>query len=564
VELGNSRNKYWIPSYDLGVRGNARATLSEEYSESVGYSLENQLTLSKSFNNHNITVTGVHIVRGSDYNNIQGVGSGFDYENLNVLSQNDEADETVQGFTGSFRMLSYLARAIYDYKGKYLVTASIRRDGVSRFGPANRFGTFPSFSLAWKLNEDFLQNIEQINMLKVRFGWGKTGNSNIGDFKYDDFLTGTDNFAPVFGVDQSLVPGTYIFYSFANPIVKWEAANMTNFGFDLNAFNNRLQLSAEYYIKSQFHLLVQREVSMIFGRSGDGSNPWLNAADLQNRGFELTANWRKREGVFNYTVTGTLTTINNKVKDLPISQITQSNTITLEDHSIGSLYGYVAERIITEDDFNTAGKFKYAKPSAEPAPGDLKYKDLNQDGKINDLDRTILGKTIPDAIIGLNFEAGYRNWDFSLFFYSMLGYDVFNHQRASLSSINPQDLNHNKLADFAENYYRTDRPSTEYVRADLSNSNQNDRVCSWWIEDASFLRLKDMQLGYSLPVKVISKLGLGRARIYGSAVNLLTITNYTGRDPETAGTNFNPLDAGTDGGAYPTPRSFTLGIQVDF
>jgi hypothetical protein len=233
----------------------------------------------------------------------------------------------------------------------------------------------------------------------------------------------------------------------------------------------------------------------------------------------------------------------------------------------------MADRIIIEDDFDGAGKYKYAQPSeGAPQPGDLKFKDLNQDGVISDLDRTIIGKSIPDVIIGLSYDCSYKGFDFSLFLYSMLNCDVFNEQRASLSSFNSQDMNHNKLKEYAMNYYREDRPSTEYVRADLNNMNKNDRISTWWVEDASFLRLRDMQLGYTIPVKPSHAVGISRGRIYVSAVNLLTLTGYTGRDPESAlaanrnttqGTS-DPLRTGTDFGTYPTPRTFTLGIQVDF
>ena len=573
VELGNGRTKNWLPSYDLGVRSNNRASLSEEYTEYIGYFIENQLTFNKTFNDHTLTATGVYNVRGSNYYTLGATGYGFDYENLNVISQSDEADRVATGTEGQFRMLSALGRIIYDYKGKYLLTGSIRRDGVSRFGKSNRFGTFPSFSVAWKLNEDLLKNVGIINMLKVRFGWGQTGNSNIGDFQYDDFLTGTDNFAPVFGYPQQLVPGTYVYYSFANPSIKWEAASMTNIGFDLNIFNNRLQASAEYYVKNQDDLLVTYEVPIIFGRSGDGSNPWVNAGKVQNRGFELNITWRRMEGYFNYSVNGTLTTIKNEVKYLPQLEILGDNTQTIVGHSIGSLYGYVAERIITEDDFDAGGKYLYAPPSeGAPQPGDLKFKDLNQDGTITDLDRTIIGKPIPDAIIGLSYDCSYKGFDFSLFLYSMLKCDVFNEQRATLSSFVSQDMNHNKLKDYAMNYYREDRPSTEYVRADLNNLNKNDRISTWWIEDASFLRLRDIQLGYTLPVKPSHSVGITRGRIYISAANLFTLTSYTGRDPESAlSANRNttsgssdPLRTGTDFGTYPTPRALTLGLQVDF
>ncbi len=318
AEIANGRSYNWYPAFDEGVRSNTRSSLTEGYSENIRLMLENQLTFQKTFGDHSITATGVYQVRKNDGRSINGVGRGYAYPNLRILSLSDEADRTLTGFGGSpFRQLSYLGRLIYGYKDKILFTGSIRRDGVSKFGPSNRWGTFPSASVAYKLSEDFLQNVDQINMLKLRVGWGSTGNSAIGDFQYDDFLSGTDAFGPVFGRPQSIVPGTYIFYSFANPIIKWEAAKMWNFGVDLNALNNRIQMTAEYYIKNQNDLLVRVPVSMVFGRSGDGSQPWANAADNQNKGFEFTGTWKDYSGAFKYSVSANLTTLKNTVKYLP-------------------------------------------------------------------------------------------------------------------------------------------------------------------------------------------------------------------------------------------------------
>ncbi|HQH40568.1 MAG TPA: TonB-dependent receptor [Bacteroidales bacterium] len=563
-DISNGRDKNWLIKYDLGVRSNNRASLAENYYEYIGLSLENQIIANLSFGKHTFTGTLVHQIRKNDSRNISGTGYGFNYESLDVLSMSNEADRVLGGGVGSFRMLSYLGRIIYDYDGKYLITASLRRDGVSRFAPSRRFGTFPSFSAAWKVNEDFLQNVTQISLLKLRFGWGATGNSNIGDFQYDDFLDNTSAFAPVFGNPQKLVPGMYIFYSFANPAIKWESAYMTNFGLDFGLLNNQLQGSIEYYIKNQEDLLVRVPISMVFGRSGDQSEPWANAGKLQNRGVEMNLSYRKSTGRFTYSVSGNLTTIKNEVKYLPQKELVTGNNITYPGHTIGSLYGWIAERIITPDDFDSNGNYLYALPSSgKPSPGDLKFKDLNHDGTINDLDKTIIGKPWPDVVLGLSFDCSYKGFDFSVFFNSMLNYDVFNAQRAGLSSFNSQDLNHNKLLDYALNYYRPDKPSTEYVRADINNSNINDRISTWWIEKASFLRCRDVQFGYSLPSAFIGKAGISRTRIYLSAMNLFTLTKYTGRDPEGAAGS-SPLTSGTDGGTYPIPRSFTLGIQVDF
>jgi TonB-dependent starch-binding outer membrane protein SusC len=419
VEGSFNRSKFWFPAFDMGVRSRGQAELSENFSENINLSLENQITFSNQFQDHNLTATAVHHVRKNEGNSINATALGFPYEQLNVISQSFEEGRQVQGYYNPFTSESYLGRLIYDYANKYLLTASLRYDGNSRFGPENRWGTFPSASVAWKVNEDFFQNINQISLLKLRFGWGKTGNSSIGNFQYMSLIDGFNQFSPVFGIDQRMVPALNVVHSFGNPSIKWEAAEMSNFGLDLNLFNNRVQLSAEYYIKNQDDLLVKIPMSAAFGRVSGAGDPWVNLGEIQNRGFEFTGSYRKMEGDFNYTISGNLTTVKNEVKYLPGDILTGNNLTTL-GHTIGSFYGYVAERILTGEDFGEADRYLHAMPATgQPAPGDLKFKDLNNDGIINDLDRTIIGKAVPDLVYSLNLEAYYRNFDISLFFYGM-------------------------------------------------------------------------------------------------------------------------------------------------
>lgn len=563
VEAHFSRSKFWFPAFDLGVRSRGQAELTENFSENINLSLENQVTFSNHFNKHHVTATAVHHVRKNEGNSVNATALGFPYEQLNVISQSFEEGRQVQGYYSPFTSESYLGRLIYDYASKYLITASIRRDGNSRFGPTNRWGTFPSVSAAWKINEDFLRNVNSINMLKLRFGWGKTGNSNIGSFQYMSLLDNFSQFSPVFGVDQRMVAALNVVHSFGNPSIKWEAADMSNLGLDLNMFNNKIQLSAEYYIKNQNDLLVKIPMSAAFGRVSGTGDPWVNLGEIQNRGFEFTGTYRKMEGDFNFAVTGNLTTVKNEVKYIP-GDILSGNNLTTLNRTIGSFYGYVAERILTGADFDENNQYRHAMPATgAPRPGDLKFKDLNRDGVVNDLDRTIIGKAVPDFLYSLNFEAFYKGFDISMFFYGMQNIQVYNHLRAGIEGFSSQDMGHNKLRDYAMNYYREDRPSTKYIRADLNNANQNDRASTWFLEEASFLRLKDVQLGYSLPPQILQNIRFSGLRLYLSATNLLTLTDYTGRDPE-APTMGSPLTPGNDGGSYPVPRALTFGVQVDF
>ena len=565
VDASFTRFKNWLPSYESGVRSVPQAQLFENYIEGITVSLENQLTFANSFGRHNVTATAVHHVRRYEGNNLQVTATGFPYENLNTVNMSFDDGRNALGFYNPFASESYLGRVIYDYDSKYLLTASIRHDGNSRFGPENRWGSFPSVSAAWKIDEDFLQGVEEISMLKLRVGWGRTGNSNIGNFQYQSLMDPFTNFSPVFGVNQTVAPAINVIHSTGNPTIRWEAAEMTNVGIDLSLLDDKIQFSTDYYIKDQNDLLVRRSLSLMFGRQPGPGDPWVNLGEVQNRGFEFSTLFRNREGMLHYNISASLTTVKNEVKYLP-TELIQGSNITAVGHTIGSFYGYIAERIITPDDFDADGNYLYPLPATGvPSPGDLMFKDLNNDGVINDLDRTVIGKAIPDFITSFNIELFYGNFDFSAFFYGMHNYDVYNHQRASIEGFSSQDLDHNKLRDFALNYYREDRPSTTYIRADVNNRNQNDRISTWYLEKASFFRLKDLQLGYTLPDNTARSLGLNRARIYVSAINLYTYTQYSGRDPEApAVTNQNHnLTPGNDGGTYPVPRAFTAGIQVD-
>ncbi len=563
LDISFGRSKNWFPAFDLGVRSRGQAQLTENYFEGKSYSWENQLTFGNKYGNHNIKATAVQHVRKIQNNDLNAAAQGFPYEQLNVISQSYEEGRQVRGNYYPLTSESYLGRVIYDYSGKYLLTASLRYDGNSRFGPENRWGGFPSLSVAWKLNEDFLTGIDEISMLKIRFGWGETGNSNIGYFQYQSLMDNFSQFSPVFGTDQHMVPALNVLNSFGNPSIKWESAEMSNFGFDLNMFDNRLQLSAEYYIKNQDNLLVKIPMSAAYGRLTGQGDPWVNLGELQNRGFEFTGIYQKINGKFNYNISANFTTFKNEVKYIP-GDILSGNNYTTIGHTIGSFFGYVAERIISPADFDNTGKYLHAMPTTgNPGPGDLKFKDLNNDGVINDLDRTIIGKAVPDFMYSLSLEAFYNNFDFSVFFYGMQNFQVYNHLRASVEGFSSQDLGHNKLKDFAFNYYTIERPSEKYIRADINNTNINDRASTWFLEEGSFLRIKDIQLGYKLPKKFLSDIKLKNARIYLNATNILTFTKYTGRDPESP-TVSEPLNPGNDNGTYPLPRAITTGIQIDF
>ncbi len=584
ANIAYGRTKYWLPKFD-GNRALGMAQLKETYSEAIDLNLENQLLFKKSFDKiHNVQATVVYQIRSRQTNNIGGVGNGFDFETLNTLS-NASTIASLTGVTTDYRMLSYLGRVMYDYKGKYFATASFRSDGVSIFAPMYRRGNFGSGSLAWKINEDFLKSFKDIDALKLRLGYGQTGNSNIGDgFQYLDLITNALNFKPVFGDNQTISRGMYTFAQMGSREIHWESADMYNAGIDLNMFNGKLQSSIEYYIKNNNDLLVQVPISSIFGINPNGAKPWYNAGKIQNKGIELSLQWRDKIGDINYGIISNFTTINNMVVSLPVTDITSTYNRTIVGKPIGSLYGYVSDGIIqlNENSYNKDGGgnwqkemngttwtgnylgYKFASQEGNtPQPGDIKYRDLNGDGVITNLDKTIIGKTIPSFTYTIGLDCSYKSFDFNVFLFGVAGFDIYNQQRASLSSMNALDNMHNKLADYGLNHWTIDNTSTSFVRVDPSNRNANDQISSFWIEDGSFLRIKDVQVGYTLPEKITKKLGITSLRIYANASNVYCFTNYKGRDPE-GFISSNPTNSGVDNGDFTIPKSYTCGLQIGF
>lgn len=559
--FGHDNN--WTPAYDMGVRSVGGASLNVGYDESYSLSIENQMNIMKTFGKHDFNLTAVHHVRYGFANWSDVIGTEFEYEDFPVIDQ--AAEKVTTGGMDDWAEVSYIGRLMYSYDGKYLFSTSIRKDGSSNFGPENKWGTFPSFSAGWKFNQDLFPDFEPIDMAKLRFGWGRTGNADIGADKYASFIDPYRNFNVVLGGDQEVVLALNELNTVANPLIKWEAAEMTNIGLDINALRGKIQFSAEYYIKKQDDLLVQVPISTAHGKHREEAKPWYNIGKIENRGFEFDLRYSKKEGDFNYFVTANLTTVKNKVNYL-IEDILDGVNITKEDHTIGSLYGYIAERIIQEDDFDEEGNYLYA-PHASfvPQPGDIKFTDLNNDGVVNDNDRTIVGKAVPDLIYSLNLTATYKGFDATLFLYGMKNIDIYNQKRSQLEAFSDQDLAHNKSSEYASNYWTPENQSTEFIRPDVNNGNNNSRFSTWWVEDASFMRIKDFQIGYSLSEKVLNRIGgLNRVRVYGSILNLHTFTSYSGLDPESPVNSGSPTSIGTDSNAYPIPRAYTFGVQIDF
>lgn len=454
-----------------------------------------------------------------------------------------------------WRMLSYLFRGNYAYKDRYLLTASLRIDGSSRFGPDNRYATFPSFALGWVMSEEpFLQNQSFISALKLRASWGKIGNDKIGNYPSVTLVTG--NLNAVFGDDYLLQYGATT-RDLANPEVKWEETNQTNLGADLAFFDGKLDATLDYYHRTTDGILVQVPIPSYVGVN---SEPYVNAAKVLNSGFESSLNWRDNLGSLGYEVGFNGTTINNEVKELGQGReeilggglgALGNVTRTVVGQPIGCFWGFKVAGV-----FQSQEEVESLPTRGGEVPGDLRFADLNGDGTIRDEDdKTFIGCPIPDFVYGFNARLNLGGFDFSAFFSGQTGNKVFNGKKAFRFGYD----------NFETSYLnRWNGPGTSNSEPRLTTAGHNYVSSERFIENGSFLKLQSAQIGYRLPPSLTSSLRLAEARIYVTGTNLFVSTDYTGFTPEIVAADV--INTGIDrlAGVYPPGRTFTLGMDVTF
>ncbi|NMM48537.1 SusC/RagA family TonB-linked outer membrane protein [Marinigracilibium pacificum] len=457
------------------------------------------------------------------------------------------------------RLLSYFIRGEYNYEDKYLLSAMVRRDGSSRFGPNNKVGYFPTFSAAWVLSEeDFFSPNGFIDFFKIRASYGVSGNDRIGNWAYRGLLDGE----AVYPFNNQLTTGRAIGL-LGNPDLRWEQTSQLDFGIDLDILEGDLSMSLDYYIKTTTDLLFQPEVSAIVGAYGAGGQPpFVNAGEIQNKGFELGLNYRKRiSDNFNFNVNYNLATYNNEVTGL----FEGADFLSRGEFSVGGInptrmevgfpLGYFVG-LQTNGIFQNQAEIDNAPTQEGAQPGDLRFVDVNGDGMIDfsgNTDRVQIGSPIPDFTMGLTLSAEAYGFDFSAFLYASIGNDIVrNYERQT------------PLANLMS--YKLDRwtgEGTSNSEPRITNGpNRNNVFSDYFVEDGSYLRLKNIQIGYSLPSRVIENIGFERVRLYVSANNLFTLTDYMGYDPDV--TSSNPLAAGIDYGFYPQARTYMFGVNLNF
>lgn len=569
-EKNNSQFKDFRPLYSSVFSEDNLANREDKYStetklnrnnqEVFNYIIEQRLNYNREINKHRFDIMAAMTYEKQSLETMRGyktnaLGNEDIYQ---ILDAQTKGDQTGGGKQTS-AMLSYLGRVNYTYADKYLATVSFRADGSSRFAKANRWGYFPSFSLGWRIsNEEFFQtlNVENwLSNLKLRVGWGQNGNQRIDrDAPFTLVGTSTANqwyFGNTFS--QGYVPQ----YT-GNSDVKWETSQQTNVGLDMTLFNNSLDLSMDFYVKETKDMLLAMPIPS-FGAFP--TSPFFNAGDLKNRGFELSANYRNTIGRdFNYSIGANISTYKTEVTGLVSEYLSGDVSRTYVGGPIGRFWGYKQIGIFhnqSEIDQYVDKNGTKIQPNAQP--GDFKFAKLTEEGELNDDDRTFIGDPNPDLILGLNLGFEYKNFDFSMAFQGMIGNDVWNTTKGSFAVAGMQ----NALTEAYTKAWRKEGDNAVYPRMTNSDTNDNFRASSFYVENGSFVRLQNVQLGYTLPSSLVQKTKLfNSCRFYVSGQNLFTITGYSGLDPEIGASS--PLNMGVDNTRYPTSRTVIFGCNLQF
>lgn len=552
--------KFWFNdnisyAYDYKPTPVEETTRYQDTNKSFTYLWDNYLTFDHTFKEkHYLNIMAGSSAQWNRYSAYNGTMGGFLFDNVHEFDNGTDIRD-LGGSSSDWAMLSFMARANYSYDDRYLLTVTFRRDGSSKFGPSHRWGNFPSASAAWRISNEPWFNAEGrsiVNDLKLRAGYGVTGNDKIGNYGYiQTYNTGSYIFGDE--VESSLKAITM-----ANPSIHWEEVRQANIGVDLSLWNSRLNLSLDGYIKNTVDMLVKAAIPITSGFE-DTSTTYTNAGKVTNRGFELTLNSVNFEGTgggFRWETSVTATFNRNRIvslnSDTPLYQNEISGSyVTIQGNSlpINVFYGYVTDGIFqTQEEVDS-----HAYQESGTAAGDIRFKDLNSDGVINENDRTVIGDPNPDWLFSMVNSFSWKGFDLSVYLQGVAGNDIFNANNITNEGMSSA---YNQTASVKYRWvgYGT---STVMPRAVYGDPNHNTRISDRFVEDGSYLRLKNITLSYMFPARWTQKISIENARIYFSCENVATLTKYSGFDPE-VGIN------GIDSNIYPVSRTFSLGLNFNF
>ncbi|WP_289665519.1 SusC/RagA family TonB-linked outer membrane protein [Flavobacterium panacagri] len=594
IDYGFGNRYTFNPSYTFGALSNEVREGTRTKSTSENWIWTNTLTYNKIFGKHNVNAMLAEELQERNWENLYGYRSGYLTNGATDLNAGDPTTARNSNASSTNSLSSYFGRVAYTFDDRYFITGTIRRDGSSQFAEGNKWDWFPAAGLAWKIsNEGFLKENQTINNLKLRAGWGVTGNSSVPNNAYTS----------VYGTSATNWGSGQIATNTANPDLKWEKSNQTNIGLDLGLFNNRVEITADVYYKRTDDLLLRLSLPAYVGTTGQGSTspPFANIGSLENKGIEFTLNtinmqrpdflWKSN---FNISMNRFKVLKLNSESGVYDQTLQQGSDVTVVTRSavgqtLGQFYGYkVIGRFEKATDFYYKDASGTVKPTALPEGmvigengvwiGDYMFEDVNKDGVINEKDAGYIGNPNPDFTFGFNNSFSFKGFDVSILFTGSYGNDVLNYQRRWLE--NPRE-NTNLLKTalgYAQlelidpngpNDYRNVQivggdPYMPRIGASSASSASNYRLSNRFVEDGSYVRLKNISIGYNLPKDLYSKYGISNIKVYSNMQNVLTFTKYKGYDPEVGAINQNQLLNGIDNGRYPSPVTTTLGININF
>lgn len=516
--------------------------------------------------NYNKTFNGVHHLNvlfgteaiGYTFKDLSGSRENFAFEDKDFMQVG--AGTGVQKAGGGktqWSVFSLFGKVDYNYADRYLASFTIRRDSNSRFAKDNRAGVFPAFSLAWRpTQEEFFPHNEILTDLKIRYSWGQNGNANIPSLypAYSTYIFNTGNGAyDINGTNSSTTSGITL-ASTGNPDLKWETTTQNNIGLDFQLLNGAINVSADYYIKKTKDMLT---IPPALDVAGENAAVWLNTGDMKNNGWEVTVAYNSPQyGDFSWNGSLNISQYKNELVTLNSRQkFIGGDQRLIPGEPMGVYYGYVCDGIF-QNDVEVANHAT----QTGAAPGRLIYRDLNGDGVIDDNDRCIIGDPNPDLSLGLNLAFKYKAFTLDMFFAGDFGFDIQNHMKRQLLSMNYGNLATNRGVDIL-NAWTPTNTDTDIPALSLTDDNNEARFSTYYVENGSYMKMKYLKLSYSLPKNIIRKIGATNLDVYGQVENVFTITKYKGLDPEILPGEYG---ARIDNGAYPRPRTFTIGLNLQF
>lgn len=567
MNFGNRKFKNYVPQFQMNNRGSNTRSLNTSLGESYEYLLENTLTYNKVIRkNYRVNLLAGFTEQNFYSNRIQGTRRDFPSNDIQVLSAGTGVF-TIDGNESEWAIRSYLGRANITMFNKYLITATIRRDGSSRFGSSNRYGNFPSFAVGWNIDqENFLKDSKLISGMKLRASWGQLGNQDIGNYSNQTVVSTNSRY--FFGAD-ALAPAAVV-NSLGNPNLRWERTTQSNIGVDLSFLQNKITFTADYWIKNTDGILVRTPISTVTGFARD-SGPYQNAAELQNKGLEFLLGYRGSKGELKYGVSANLSAVKNKVVSLGagtsiinlLENVYYSGTFvrTMPGLPMSHFYGHISDGI-----FQTQAEIDAHAKQTGAKPGDVRFRDINGDGVVDANDRTNIGDPWPNFDYGFAGDASFKGFDVNFSFYGTQGKQLYDAQGVYLETMQGEWNNKTTVL----NRWKGPGTSNTIPRAVRGDTNANNRGQSRYVLDADFLRMQNFQLGYTLPQSLVKRIGARNMRVYFNGQNLFTLTNYPNYNADTLGglgyndDSMSPLGFGVDTGSTPIPTVYSFGVNLTF